>query len=349
MLRLTMTAIATLAALTFIGASGVLNALFWYSQARSGVEGYILGAVSVAGDLLKAVLPIFIGLAWARRRWLYVGAASVAFAVFLAAGLVSAIGFVASNRGEVVGDRSANASTLDYARSELAAVDRRLEGLSGQRPVATIQAALGEMSLHPRYLSSSGCTNATITSSREFCAEYLKTKAELASATEESRLSSKRSELVAGIVALERGGAGREVDPQSGIFARWLPGDVDVATVRDGLVLFFAILIEFGAAFGLFLATRHGAHDTEATAIAAKPVEPASAERMVSLNAPEHIIEDNQSNKNEPKQSVDAITSVAQVPSNVQVLAPRRFVPRRRWIEGPSMDDNLRAANGERT
>jgi hypothetical protein len=317
-MRRLVTALAILAALALIGASCALNFAFWSQQGKTEHEGLILGVVSIAVDLLKAILPILIGLAIAARRLAYVIVASVAFVFFFGAGLISAIGFVAGNRADVIGGREARNAQLELAHRDLAAVEAQISRLSGYPPVATLEAELRRLEQHPRFASSNLCEDATAVASKSFCVDYYAAKANLASAIEVNRLSSKRESLVSEVNLLRTHGAGQEADPQAGIFARWVPG-LNIVTVRDALALFFAVLVELGAAFGLFLATRHSGF-AEAPQVRGEPV----------------ILEtaglDNREN---------AAPSIVTAPSRPVPVQPLRFVPDHRWIEGPRIDATI--------
>ena len=82
-MRYLVTGIAVCAALALIGASALMNFVFWSEQGRSALEGQIFGGVSVALDILKSLLPLFIAFAVAGRRWIYAALGSTAFTLEL--------------------------------------------------------------------------------------------------------------------------------------------------------------------------------------------------------------------------------------------------------------------------
>lgn len=255
-MRITATILAILAAVTFVVASGAINFEFWSQQGRSVHEGRILGVVSIAGDVLKCVLPVLIAVAVEARRWLYVTVGSFALAVFLAAGLVAAVGFSAVNRGDLVGGREGMSSQLDLARRELQAIEGRISRLPGYPPTSDLAARVDALTANPRYALSRQCSDVTARDSQALCTDLGAARAALGGSIEAGRLASQRDATLQEIRRLTAAGAGREADPQAGLLARWKPG-LDVATARDGLVLFFGVLEELGASLGLYLATRH--------------------------------------------------------------------------------------------
>jgi hypothetical protein len=82
-------------------------------------------------------------------------------------------------------------------------------------------------------------------------------KGELGAALAGARKDQRRAELRKEVRELRAKGAGQDMDPQASILTqlakRWVP-EVDFSDVRMMLTLFVAVLVEFGAAFGLYLA-----------------------------------------------------------------------------------------------
>src|SRR5262245_47180418 len=105
MLRGFWTFLATLLTLAVIGLSMAMNFSFGYALCTSEAKAQILGALSVACDGLKALLPLFIAWQWADRRWLAAGAAALLFVLLLGYGMASAIGFAAENFTDLSGHR----------------------------------------------------------------------------------------------------------------------------------------------------------------------------------------------------------------------------------------------------
>lgn len=275
-MRQLFTAIGLLAAAAFIVASCWMNFDFWFEQGRSAREGYIFGAVSLAADLFKALLPVFIAGAFAARRYFYALGGTAFFAVCVCAALISSIGFISTNRGEHTGTRESLNARLSLAQNELNDLAGRISRLTGYPPTATIEANIKAMQQDKRWVSSAQCEDATVVASRDFCKEFFASKAQLSSAIEANRLTSRRDALVIEIRRLREAGAGQDADPQATLFAKVISAAVpgfDVSDARAALMLFFSILVELGAAFGLFLATRHGlaANVVKAAVVAEQP------------------------------------------------------------------------------
>jgi hypothetical protein len=80
-------------------------------------------------------------------------------------------------------------------------------------------------------------------------------KAEAASAGEARRYEEGLAGLRGKMRGLEEQGAGRQADSQAAVLANVF--GLQAAQVERGLMLFLAVLVEVGAAFGLYFATGH--------------------------------------------------------------------------------------------
>ena len=241
------------AALTLIAASGLMNWVFMSSLGRSEFERQILGAVSVAVSAFIVLLPTL--LLWARRerRTLYVVLGVPVFLAFAAFSLSSAVGFAAKTRGSLSEDRAAATATLAEVRHEIDDAEARRNALGGLRPLAVLQDSLRGLEQDRRWQSSKACEEATVDASRAFCKSYFELKAEAARASEAGQLDERLNELRNEARGLEEKGAGREDDNQAAVLARIL--GLQAAKVERGLTLFLAVLVEIGAALGLYFAT----------------------------------------------------------------------------------------------
>lgn len=243
------------AALTLIAASGLMNFVFMTSLGKSEFEQHILGAVSVAVSAFLALLPTLLVWAWRERRLLYIVLGVPVFLGFAAFSLSSAIGFAAKNRGSVSEDRALAATRLAGLHQEIEATETKLKALGAPRPLAVLQELLHGLELDRRWQSSKQCSGATADASRTFCKGYFEVKAEAARAAEAALLDERIAGLKRESHRLEELGAGREADNQAAVLARLL--GLPAVEVERGLMLFLAVLVEIGAALGLYFATGH--------------------------------------------------------------------------------------------
>lgn len=254
MMRL-LSALGVLAALVFVVASAAMNWTFMKGQGATVEEGHILGAVSVAVSILNALLPLFMAHAWVNGRRAFVAFAAPVFVVFLCFSLLAALGFAAANRGLVTGGRETITVRHSAAVGEAGEVEARLKAVPLHRPAAVVEEALRGVRQDKRWQSSKECEDATAQTSREFCKTFFDLRAELAAAVEASRLQVRLETLRGEVRRLLDAGAGREKDPQAAMLAVLSFGRLDVSGAQMALIVFVAVLVELGAAFGLYLAT----------------------------------------------------------------------------------------------
>jgi hypothetical protein len=241
------------AALTLIAASGMMNWVFMTSLGRLEFEQHILGAVSFAVSAFIALLPTLLLWAWRERRTLYVILSLPVFLGFVAFSLSSAIGFSALNRGSLDEDRRLASARLVEIKRVIEATGTALKELENIRSVTVLREGLRGLEEDRRWQSSKSCEAATADASRTFCKDYFDVKAEVAKAGERERLAAKLAELNGERSRLEDKGAGREADNQTAVLAQLL--GLPASDVERGLTLFLAVLVEIGAALGIYFAT----------------------------------------------------------------------------------------------
>jgi hypothetical protein len=254
-MRFLVVTVSTGAALAFIAASGLMNWVFMTSLGKSEFEQEILGAVSLAVSAFIALLPTLLVWAWRERRLLYFILGVPVFLAFVVFSLSSAVGFAAKNRGSLGEDRALATGRLADVKREIEQAETAQKALANPRSSAVLQELLRGLEQDRRWQSSKFCAEATADASRSFCKEYFDVRAEAARAVENDHLSERFAELQRERRSLEEKGAGREADNQSAVLARLL--GLQTSEVERGLTLFLAVLVEIGAALGLYFATGH--------------------------------------------------------------------------------------------
>ncbi len=227
-----------------------MNYLFLSSLGKTPLEGQVLGAASAAADVLKALLPFFIAWSWQARRTVAAFAGSLAFTFFGVFSFLSAIGFAADNRGVLVEARDNINAAYQRIQHEIGNAQARLTGLPVHRPAAVVREELEGRKQNLRWRSTKGCTDATESQSREFCAGYFALRAELAAGQEADRLSGSITALQAEADKLHKSGAGQDRDPQVSLLSRIFGQAPE--PVRLALTIATALLVEIGASLGLF-------------------------------------------------------------------------------------------------
>jgi hypothetical protein len=165
------------------------------------------------------------------------------------------VGFAAKNRGRIGEDRAVASERLVTLRHELSETETKLKALGTPRPATVMEGLLRGQEQDRRWVSSKECRDATADASRSFCKDYFDLKAEAALAGEASRHEVRLAGLRSQVRGLEEQGAGRQGDSQAAVLANLL--GLQTVQVERGLMFFFAVLVEVGAALGLYFATGH--------------------------------------------------------------------------------------------
>ena len=146
-----------------------MNFEFGYSLGTSEGTGRIFGLLSVAFDGLKALLPLFVAWQWRDGRKLRAAAGAGLFVLVAAYGLASALGFASQSReGVTAGQVNLNASLKEHM-VDLEAAETRLKALGAHRLSGVVEADIARLKKDRLWEATSGCTDATLAASRDFC------------------------------------------------------------------------------------------------------------------------------------------------------------------------------------
>lgn len=233
------------AAVVFIAVSAAMNAIFLSSLGQTPTETTLLGAVSLAADLAKAVLPVVIVRAVMVKSWSHGGFAGIMLALLVAMSLASGTGFAALTRTTATANRAALSDQLAARQRELQDAESAIAALHATRQSAVIVADIDARMIEWNWNATKGCTDISGAGNRKFCAGLAVLRAELAAAQTRDRLTAERSGTRASLEALQKAGAGREGDPQAAAIAALFK--VDPTLPRVILPVSVAVVLELGS------------------------------------------------------------------------------------------------------
>jgi hypothetical protein len=244
-----------MAASVLLMVSAAMNYRFGFSLGKTALDGQIYGMASAAADCFKALVPFFFFAAVRNRQWSQALAAALVWLVVTGYSLTSALGHAALNRLDTTGQRAVAAATYQDLRAEAKRAQEQLGWIPQHRPPATVENDISALKDQRAWTMTTGCTEVQGRSGREFCQQYHKLGAELASAREAEKLEERISAIGAKLAKSSGGTVMAEADPQASVLAR-VTG-FDVAAVQTGLTIFVALLIEVGSGFGMYVAFAH--------------------------------------------------------------------------------------------
>lgn len=238
------------AAAALCAVSITANLRFGLSLGNNPLDKFIYATASMAADIFKISLPLIALHHWAARYRAYALASLCLWLGCVGWSFSSAVGFALTSRAEVVAEREIAADRRNGWEATVHRAETKLSALGVHQPVSVIQAELSSASVPPQiWLRTKRCTDVTVSESREACAEVARLRRERAAAEAAERLE---RDLVAGrdkLAALPV--TSQRADPQAGALASLL--GLDAATIRTGLALLLAGLVEAGSALGFTL------------------------------------------------------------------------------------------------
>jgi hypothetical protein len=260
------------AAAAFCAVSVSANLQYGLSLGKNPTDTVTFAAASVAADVFKVAAPLLALSLWSKRFHVLAMAGLTLWLGCVGWSMASAVGFVLSSRGEVIAERASEAATRHGWEAKVERAETQLATLGRHRPVGVIRAELDAAAV-PLHIwrRSRLCLDLTLDESRKACTPVLGLRKELAAAEAAERLE---GQLVAGRTQLATVSvAGSVADPQANALARIIRADE--GTIRTGLALLLAGLIEVGSALGFTLVSVATAYNPQ----------PSSTPRHVPLSS----------------------------------------------------------------
>jgi hypothetical protein len=280
MMRHVLGLMGVVAAGILLAVSAAMNYRFGFSLGKTAVDGQIYGLASAAADCFKALVPFFFFAAWRNRMWSQALAAALVWAVVSAYSMTSALGHAALNRLDTSGKRAVEAATYADLRADSKRAQEQLGWIPQHRPADTVQSEINGLKSQRAWTTTAGCSDVSGKSQREYCQQFHKLTAELASAHESQKLEIRITDIGTRLAQTPGGTGLTEADPQASVLAK-LSG-LKVEMVQTALTVFVALLIEIGSGFGMYVAFAHWRlHDpsaAKAPAEALAEARPAAAE-----------------------------------------------------------------------
>lgn len=249
--------LGVLAAGVLLAVSAAMNWRFGFSLGKTELDGQIYGAASAAADCFKALVPFFFFAAIRNRMWSQAAASAVVWVVVTAYSLTSALGHAALNRFDTAGNRAMQAASYKDLRSDLKRAEEQMSWIPQHRPSLAVLSEIDSKKTQRMWGWTSGCTNTPNKSARDFCQDYHKLSAELASAQQSDQLTRTIASIKGELAKVDAPSAMSEADPQAAVLAKLsaaLGLTMKTEDVQTALTVFIAMLLEIGSGFGMFVA-----------------------------------------------------------------------------------------------
>src|SRR5262245_49356041 len=191
MMRHILGLMGVVAAGILLAVSAAMNYRFGFSLGKTAVDGQIYGAASAAADCFKALVPFFFFAALRNKMWSQAMAAALVWTVVSAYSMTSALGHAALNRLDTTGQRAVEAANYKDLRADSKRAQDQLTWIPAHRPAETVAAELNVHKAQRFWVVTRECTAIAGKSARDYCQQYHKLNAELASGQEAQKLEAR--------------------------------------------------------------------------------------------------------------------------------------------------------------
>ena len=184
--------------------SAAMNYRFGFSLGKTELDGQIYGAASAAADCFKALIPFFFFAAMRNRMWSQASAAALVWAVVVAYSMTSALGHAALNRLDTTGQRAVEAAAYKDLRADSKRAQEQLAWIPAHRPADTVAAELNVLKAQRYWVVTKECTQVNGKQTRDYCQQFHKLNAELASGLQSQKLEARIAEIGAKLAQARR-------------------------------------------------------------------------------------------------------------------------------------------------
>jgi len=182
----------------------------------------------------------------------------ILFLAFSAYSFTSELGLYALGRDAVASEAAADKESFADLKQERAKIAARLRELGPQRPAGTVRGDIAAAKAQRPWQTSNECASPSWSMERDLCAKIERLQGELAAAEEAGKLRTKDEALATKLEGIDVAAALKSTDAQAESLSR-LTG-ISAASIKDGLAIMVALLIELGSGLGLWVTTAGAGH-----------------------------------------------------------------------------------------
>jgi len=235
-------AAAWLLAAAFVGVSLLMAVVCAWTMGRPAGMEWAFAAIAVAVVGFKALgLP----LALASGSRVAVACTIVLVTICYAFTVTAGHQFAKSNLYTASNAAEAANTAYTAAKERVADIRGQLAAIDEKRSADAIRASIEGHKQHRRWLSTSGCTDATVPESFDYCQDYARLQADLAVAEKRDSLKAELPGALAALTAKRStAGAGHDAGPVAAIVGR-LTG-YDFASFEEFFAWLIVLAVELG-------------------------------------------------------------------------------------------------------
>ena len=218
-----------------------------------GFEGQLYAILGSVADCTKALLPLSIAAAFDTKQRVRAVVGIALFSIITAYSLTSEIGLYAMGRDAQRGAIDASKEGYANLKAERERIASRLKEIGATKPAGQIRGELAADKQSRLWELSNACTEPGNSAARVFCQAHERRQGDLAASEEADRLRERDGQLAAKIEGIDLAAVMASADAQSEALGRFT--GLGSNTVRDGIALLVAGLIELASGFSLWILT----------------------------------------------------------------------------------------------
>jgi hypothetical protein len=196
-MRILLGVVGVIAACVFIGQSATTLGWTAFGMAPEGASWWpwLFAAGAACVVVFEGIALVFAGHLWRTgQQWLAAGCCLLLIAAAIYTVRLE-LAYHVTGQADKIAERQAATERREAAKADLVHYREQRAQFGTVRPAEAISADIAAHKEHPRWESTSGCTDATVPKSEQYCIEYRGLEAELATAIRVSDINEKIAEL----------------------------------------------------------------------------------------------------------------------------------------------------------
>lgn len=246
--------IGVVASLFMLMVSAYLNAVFMYRLGKTPLDGYVYASAGIAADVMMAIAPFLFFAAFKNREFFRGVFTLILWIALTAFSAQSAIGHLASSRGDAASTRAVATNVYQDTREELKKLKERRDWLPRPTEAAdSLRAKIKAQQGNVVWTQTAECANQWNTVAKNFCAKVAELTSALNNVIEYDKIQAQIDKLQAKAedVAYHNAGVVSDADAGAGTLSKYL--GMSVKDTQSMLNMLGALVLLLGAGLGPYV------------------------------------------------------------------------------------------------
>ncbi len=246
--------IGVVSSLFMLMVSAYLNAVFMYRLGKTPLDGYVYASAGIAADVMMAIAPFLFFAAFKNREFFRGVFTLILWVALTAFSAQSAIGHLASSRGDAASTRAVATNVYQDTREELKKLKERRDWLPRPTEAAdSLRAKIKAQQGNVVWTQTAECANQWNTVAKTFCAKVAELTSALNNVIEYDKIQGQIDKLSAKAeeVASHNAGVVSDADAGAGTISKFF--GMSVKDTQSMLNMLGALVLLLGAGLGPYV------------------------------------------------------------------------------------------------